>query len=608
MIDRPSGAGTWGVPGRTRGSAAGRHTHAATVAPPGREAGGRPPGPRPAARRVDEPPPAALRPDPLLDTRPGLPYDKNRRLLRREPRVNGVNVALALIAVVLVAWLAYGLWGMTRVDADLVGLADGAAMTSEEAADLAVELRVSPERADTAGLLLDGRSILEEARRTDAGISWTPVRPLSEGRHTLELLVDRPILPAASFRWTFTVDDTAPALPLPAIVGPVPVDQPVVVEGRLADGERMWIDGEEVPLDDGRFRLEWELPPLGPPFEVRVLDAAGNETTGAFSIPVAVPEIRGVHVRAEDWADPELRAGILALVDEGLINAVQLDLKDEAGLVGYTTSLDEVRAVGAAADHYDLRAAVEEIHARGARFVGRLVAFNDPVYAEASWEAGARDRVVQTPDGQPLVRGEGMFLSFAHPDVRAYVSAIAIEAAEAGVDDILLDYVRRPDGYLDEMVLPGLATTPEEGVVAFLAELAPELRARGTLLGASVFGIAARAPTDIGQDIPMMSAYLDYVAPMVYPSHFAPGSYDLEDPNRDPFTLVARSTADFQDAVAARGIAVVPWLQDFSFRGVIYDTTMVRAQIDAACQNGIYSHLMWNARSSYTVDALGSCP
>lgn len=545
---------------------------------------------------------------PAPDRRPGLPYDNNRRLLRRQRRVNLVNVALSLIALVLCAWFAYALWAMTRVDAELLSFDDGAAFTSEAAENLTLEFRLPQDRVATSDLLVDGRSVREQARPVDGGLVWSPLGPFAEGEHHVELRVDRPILPAASFEWTFAVDDTPPAIPVPAIIGPVPLDEAVVVDGRLAEGERLWVDGEEVPVHDGRFRLEWDRPPLGPPFEVRVVDAAGNEATGAFSVPVEVPETRGVHVRAEDWADPEVRAGVLDLCDEGLITAVELDLKDEAGHVGYTTGLDAVHAIGAAADHYDLRDAVDEVHAHCDRFVGRLVAFNDPVYARAAWEAGQRDRVVQTTDGEPLARGEGMFLNFAHPAVREYVSAIALEAADAGVDDILLDYVRRPDGYIDEMVIPGLSTTPEEGIVGFLAELAPQLHERGTLLGASVFGIAVRAPTDIAQDIPAMAGYLDYVAPMIYPSHYAAGSYDLPDPNRDPTTLVLEAISDFQKAVADRGVALVPWLQDFSYAGVTYDEPMVRAQIDALCSVGVLNHLMWNARSDYTVEALGACP
>ena len=60
--------------------------------------------------------------------------------------------------------------------------------------------------------------------------------------------------------------------------------------------------------------------------------------------------------------------------------------------------------------------------------------------------------------------GDYSFTNFADPDVRAYNIALAEEAAELGFDDILYDYIRRPDGDLSAMVFPGLVSTPEEAI------------------------------------------------------------------------------------------------------------------------------------------------
>ena len=57
------------------------------------------------------------------------------------------------------------------------------------------------------------------------------------------------------------------------------------------------------------------------------------------------------------------------------------------------------------------------------------------------------------------------------------------------------------------------------------------LRPYQTYLGASVFGIAATRPDQVAQNIPAMARDLDYVAPMVYPSQWNDGEYDVADPN-----------------------------------------------------------------------------
>src|SRR4029078_746831 len=119
-------------------------------------------------------------------------------------------------------------------------------------------------------------------------------------------------------------------------------------------------------------------------------------------------------------------------------------------------------------------------------------------------------------------------------------------AAKTGVDDILYDYVRRPDGPLSTMAFPGLRGAPEGSIASFLAEPRAALTPYKTYLGASVFGVAATRPEEVAQDIPMMASHLDYVAPMVYPSHWGPGEYGVADPNAQPYDIVQRSLGYFQ--------------------------------------------------------------
>jgi hypothetical protein len=253
---------------------------------------------------------------------------------------------------------------------------------------------------------------------------------------------------------------------------------------------------------------------------------------------------------------------------------------------------------------YDLAAAIADLHERGVSVVGRIVAFADPVLAANAWENGRRDMVLQTRNGNQY-SGYGGFTNFAHPEVRGYLVDLAEEAAAAGVDGILWDYVRRPDGDLDGLSIPGLEGTPEEAIASFLAESRARLAPYDVDHGASVYGVAATRPTEIGQDIPAMAKSLDYVAPMVYPSHWGPGEYGVADPNRQPYEIVRRSLADFQLAVEGTDARVVPWLQDFSL-GVTYRTAEVKAQIDAAADIGIDEWLLWDAGTRYTESALAN--
>ena len=61
----------------------------------------------------------------------------------------------------------------------------------------------------------------------------------------------------------------------------------------------------------------------------------------------------------------QLRNGILRLVDEGRIDTVELDLKDDQGIVGYDTTVERARQIGAVTEFYDLDGAVRVLQDRG---------------------------------------------------------------------------------------------------------------------------------------------------------------------------------------------------------------------------------------------------
>ena len=107
----------------------------------------------------------------------------------------------------------------------------------------------------------------------------------------------------------------------------------------------------------------------------------------------------------------------------------------------------------------------------------------------------------------------------------------------------------------------------------------------------------------IGQVPKRIAGSLDAVYPMVYPSHFGPGEYNLDDPNSNPGATVAYALRDFNRQLAATKVRIIPWLQDFSY-GRAYGPSEVRAQIEAARLMGARGYLLWNPLGIYTPGAL----
>ncbi len=487
-----------------------------------------------------------------------------------------------------------------RPDAAVEGIAAGDTVSPET---LRAARITSRHGLDGLTVTLDGEPVRTRTGR-DA-LRPDPER-LGEGRHTLRVAPpsDAALFGTDPVEITFRVDATPPTL---RVDPPEPVEKGGWGEIRgTAVGAATVTAGDEKtrPGEDGKFVLPVRQDG-GTSVTVTATDAAGNTATEEVPVTLRHPGMRAVHMSASAWASATLREPVMELVRERRIDTVQLDIKDESGKVGYSSQVPLAQEIGANADLYDAREALDTLHAEGVHVVGRLVAFRDPVLGRASWESGDHQRLVQDTGGSPWSGyGSYSFTNFADPEVREYNIALAEEAAELGFDDILYDYIRRPDGDIDAMRFPGLETSPEESVADFLAESRQALHEHGAYQGASVFGIAATRPTQIAQDIPMMSEHVDYIAPMVYPSHWGPGEYGVDDPNNQPYDITRRSVADFVDQANENGTTkIIPWLQAFSL-GVDYGAGEIRAQIEAVEDAGTDSFLLWNAACRYDASAL----
>lgn len=466
-----------------------------------------------------------------------------------------------------------------------------------------LEVRVDARGHDARAVRLE-----LDGTRVDGMIEGDTIRyrpgQLRDGRHTFtaEIPSDGPLgflRAGPRVAETFTVDSEPPKVTLAGPVTAPSYRHPVMLRGTASGAVRVSIGDRSVPVAaDGAFEIAVPRAPVGA--ELIAVDAAGNRTVTQVGAAVEVPRMRAVHVTAHGWAHDGLRESVLDLARDGRIDTVQLDIKDEDGVIGYDSQVPLAREAGAATDIYDARAAIRQLHEMGLQVVGRIVAFRDPALAEWAWRSGRPDWVVQNPSGQPYASHYGpvAFTNFAAPEIRRYNIDLAVEAARLGFDSIMYDYIRRPDGPLSQMRFPGETVEPTVSITEFLRESRDPVRDAGATLGAAVFGIAATRPGEIAQDIPSMARHLDYVAPMLYPSHWNSGEYGVADPNAQPFDIIFRSLGDFQRQTAGTGAKVVPWLQDFSL-GVNYGAAEVRAQIDGSAAAGIDSFFLWSPNVRY---------
>jgi hypothetical protein len=309
-------------------------------------------------------------------------------------------------------------------------------------------------------------------------------------------------------------------------------------------------------------------------------------------------EVRGVHVTMA-------LASIPGKIDEYLkirgLNTIELDVKDENGEVAFSSRYAPLAAKISARDYYNPKQAVQKMRRSGVYLIGRVVVFEDPVLAENRPELA-----VKRPDGSIWLNHAGLGWSNPYDErVWDYNVDVAESAARAGFDEIQFDYVRFPsDGDLTQIVYPGKTGAGPGWVIAqFLQYASKRLKPLGVRVSADVFGLSATRDMGIGQIPKRIASYLDAIYPMVYPSHYSPGEFNIPDPNASPGETVRNSMIDFNQQLRGKKTLIIPWLQDFSL-GRTYTIADIEAQIEAARLTGARGFMLWNAAGVYTEGAL----
>ena len=544
----------------------------------------------------------------------------------------------------------------------IAGPEDGALYNAEQLAGLSVEVEASlaedsdPEadtdavlHLDDVRLLLNAEDVTDDATREgDTRLQWSAAA-LPDGTHQVAVVriplpepdeaasgdtAEEPdtevvdVDPVSALdedadtgaevieTWSFEVKATPPELEIAVPDGGLVAGEPVTISGTTDAGATVMVGSAETTADEnGTWEVELDSPPEGE-LVIAATDAAGNRTSDDVGGFVVVPsratveEFRSVHVSFCGWASPALRGAVMDAIDDGRINSVQLDLKDETGKVGYATENEFAARIGSDTPdcRIDLQAAIAELHDMGVPVIGRIVAFADPVLAPWAWANDARELVIQTADGSDFYTGRyNGFANFANPEVQEYNIAIAEEASAMGVDHILWDYLRKPDGALDNMRIPGLEGSVEDEIVAFTAAADARIAPFGVLHGASLYGVSADRPWEVGQDVERLAEVLDYVSPMIYPSHWGPGEYEVANPLMQPYDIVYRNLEVWLEATEGKRARVAPWLEDSNWPirlGYPDRAEYVREQIRATYDAGINEWLLWDSAVNYTDAAM----
>lgn len=328
---------------------------------------------------------------------------------------------------------------------------------------------------------------------------------------------------------------------------------------------------------------------------------------------------------------PKFRQDLVDLVNRTELNAIVIDVKDYTGYLSFKTDNPKLaQSVSKKCGASDMNDFIKMLHEKGIYVIARVTVFQDPYMSNIRPDLAVRKK----SDGGVWKDHKGLsFIDVGAREHWDYIIEIAKESYKIGFDEINFDYVRFPsDGYMkDTDFTHSRGISKSEALRQFFEYLHNALKDTGMKTSVDIFGMTTTNTDDlnIGQVLENTFPYFDYVAPMVYPSHFPPEFHGWKNPNAVVYDLIkftmgsavvraeatttklalfgstpiASTTPQMYSKPAWDKLKLRTWIQDFDYGGN-YGPKEVRDQIQATYDVGLTSWMMWAPSNRYTEEAL----
>jgi len=302
--------------------------------------------------------------------------------------------------------------------------------------------------------------------------------------------------------------------------------------------------------------------------------------------------IKGIYLNSYDFLNSEKMSSIKAIIDQTVVNTLVIDVKTDNGHLMYDSNVQESYEINNERIKFNKESLKDLKNNHNIYLIGRVVAFQDPLFAKTYEESS----VFNSKTNSIFSKNGQYFLDPSDQKSRNYVLNIAIEACELGFDEIQFDYIRYPDTSHSNLVYKEESTfnNRTRNINSFLDEAKEILHGEGCLVSADIFGYVLQTKSDngIGQHLESIVQSVDFISPMVYPSHYSNGSFGYQYPNKYPYEVISAALNDG----LSRGIEIKqlrPYLQGFW-----HTTEDVRLNIKAAEDMGL-DWIIWNNSSMY---------
>lgn len=308
---------------------------------------------------------------------------------------------------------------------------------------------------------------------------------------------------------------------------------------------------------------------------------------------------------------------LLKVIKSNGFNSMVVDMKDDEGKITYNTSLDLPYKLQAVRVRFNIEDLIKKAHSAGIYLIGRIVTFKDPMlYRYNNNSYALRDKKSNKPWGNLVKRidkktGKDIFVQTEFwvnpfsPFVQKYNISIARELQNLGVDEVQCDYIRFPsDGDIDRILFRD--RRPGMNRIDALESFVRRLREKLTIpVGMDLYGFNSwyRMGNWIGQDIVMLSQYVDVISPMFYPSHFPKGF--MEDTDYLNWAeMLYRTGTERARKITGNRVVIRPYVQAFLMgKELKMDknlyTCYLKRELKGAREGGAGGFTLWNNSNRY---------
>jgi len=373
-----------------------------------------------------------------------------------------------------------------------------------------------------------------------------------------------------------------------------------------------------------------EPSPTESPTEAPTVTPAPTPKPTVTPIPkLEFQPVKALYLKPGSFQDSSRLEHYIDLANRTEINSYVIDIKSDWGIITYKSEIPDVKAANACRNDIDISKIIKKLHDNNIRVIGRVVTFKDSVITKYKPEMAIHHNgrlFDQSSDSSGVY-----WLDATNRDSWDYILAIVQEAINFGFDEIQFDYVRFPETSLYEYELLNIEEGKErreyiEEFIAYIRQNVPE----DTILSADVFGmplISSRDHGEIGQTLESIGWNLDYISPMIYPSHFANSSprgsmgngvgqvingIKFTHPDLQPYEVVYNTLLVGKkriESVEGYNLKCRPYIQGFTADYLPegywkqYGVEEYRAQIQAVYDAGFEEWIFWNAPNTYIEEA-----